>query len=112
MIDRSRRQLILRRCAVLLALAAVVMAPATAPVAADAQIRPRGADDASAAVPFNLIKAAQRFLADQDYRPGPVDGIAGPQTRAAVMAWQRDHDLEADGALNAATLASMGLAPQ
>jgi peptidoglycan hydrolase-like protein with peptidoglycan-binding domain len=92
--------------------AAAAMAPAAAPAAADAEIAARGDDGAPVHVPFNLVKAAQRLLVDQGYQPGPVDGIAGPMTESAVMAWQRDHALDADGTLNAATLASMGLAPQ
>jgi peptidoglycan hydrolase-like protein with peptidoglycan-binding domain len=102
-------------CHRVLLVALLAMAPGTAPVAADAEIAARGADGAPVQVPFNLVKAAQRFLAGQagqDYQPGPVDGIPGPKTRAAVMAWQRDHALEANGVLNAATLASMGLGPQ
>jgi peptidoglycan hydrolase-like protein with peptidoglycan-binding domain len=112
MMKRSRNLRVPRCSAVLLTLAVATMPPAAAPVAGDAEIVARGADGAPGHVPFNLIKAAQRFLVDQGYRPGPVDGVIGPMTQAAVMAWQRDHDLEADGSLNTATLISMGLAPQ
>ena len=63
-------------------------------------------------VPFNLVKAAQRFLIDEGYQPGPVDGISGQMTQAAVLAWQRDHGHDANGALGSATLASMGLVQQ
>jgi peptidoglycan hydrolase-like protein with peptidoglycan-binding domain len=132
MMERSRRLRIICRSALLVAFVAAAVVPAAEPVAADAEIAAHGADGAPAcssapgkadmadvdcvsSPPFNLVKAAQRFLADQanqDYQPGPVDGVAGPMTRAAVMAWQRDHALDANGALNSATLASMGLAPQ
>ena len=110
MLERLSELLRPRCCAILLAFLAATMAPAATPLAADAQIR--GADDAPAYVPFNLVKAAQRFLLDHGYQPGPDDGIAGARTKAAVTAWQRAQGLAADGALNSATLASMGLAPQ
>jgi peptidoglycan hydrolase-like protein with peptidoglycan-binding domain len=112
MIERSRRLRTACRSAVVLAFVAATLAPAAAPVAADARIAPRTAEGAASQTPFNLVKAAQRFLADQNYQPGPVDGIVGPKTRTAVMAWQRENGLETDGSLNSATLASMGLAPQ
>jgi TPR repeat protein len=48
----------------------------------------------------------QRDLAELGYDPGPVDGIMGPQTRAAIRGFQADVGLPADGrvseALNAA----------
>jgi peptidoglycan hydrolase-like protein with peptidoglycan-binding domain len=110
MIERSLGLPGTRCCAILLAFLAAMVAPAATPAAADAEIR--GADHAPANLPFNLVKAAQRFLVDQGYQPGPVDGIAGARTEAAVTAWQRDHGLDANGALDSATLAGMGLVPQ
>ncbi|MEM7023805.1 MAG: peptidoglycan-binding domain-containing protein [Pseudomonadota bacterium] len=94
-----------------IAAAVSLMLPASAPSAADAEIAPAGSED-TAPVSYNLVKAAQRFLASNNYEPGPADGIAGPMTEAAVMAWQRDHDLETNGMLDAPTLASMGLGSQ
>jgi peptidoglycan hydrolase-like protein with peptidoglycan-binding domain len=37
-----------------------------------------------------LVRAVQRALNDAGYAAGPVDGIVGPRTRAAVRALQRD----------------------
>jgi len=37
------------------------------------------------------------------FLPGPVDGIFGPQTQRAVMAFQRDHGLDVDGIVGAMT---------
>ena len=31
------------------------------------------------------------------YKPGPIDGILGPLTMAAIKAYQTDHALRADG---------------
>jgi g-D-glutamyl-meso-diaminopimelate peptidase len=43
------------------------------------------------------VKLVQSLLARIGYNPGPVDGIFGPQTRQAVIAFQRDNGLLADG---------------
>ncbi|MCP1675377.1 membrane-bound lytic murein transglycosylase B [Natronocella acetinitrilica] len=43
------------------------------------------------------VEELQQRLADQGFDPGPVDGILGRQTRAAVRAFQRANDLPADG---------------
>ncbi|MBL9199123.1 MAG: murein L,D-transpeptidase [Opitutaceae bacterium] len=40
---------------------------------------------------------------------GAIDGIAGPQTAAAVRAWQRRHELPESGRLDAATRALLRL---
>lgn len=43
------------------------------------------------------VKAVQTILACQGYNPGPIDGIFGSRTRSAVIRYQRDHGLSADG---------------
>lgn len=43
------------------------------------------------------VRGVQKELLAHGYRPGPADGIAGPQTRAAVRAYQRDAGLPVDG---------------
>ncbi|MGF1629817.1 MAG: peptidoglycan-binding protein [Kiloniellaceae bacterium] len=53
-----------------------------------------GAPDATEAV---YVSGVQKELLAHGYQPGPVDGIAGPQTRAAVSAYQRDAGLTVDG---------------
>jgi surface antigen len=48
--------------------------------------------------PFpRVVLQVQRSLRRLGYRPGPVDGIYGPMTRAAIHDYQRDHGLPADG---------------
>lgn len=42
-------------------------------------------------------KELQQLLADMGYLKGKIDGIVGPQTRAAVRAFQRAHDMTPDG---------------
>jgi peptidoglycan hydrolase-like protein with peptidoglycan-binding domain len=43
------------------------------------------------------VRGVQKELLAHGYRPGPVDGIAGRQTRAAVRAYQRDAGLAVNG---------------
>jgi peptidoglycan hydrolase-like protein with peptidoglycan-binding domain len=43
------------------------------------------------------IRGIQKELLAHGYEPGPVDGIAGPETRAAIRAYQADAGLASDG---------------
>ncbi len=43
-----------------------------------------------------LVAGTQSGLRDLGYDPGPVDGILGPRTRAAIRAYQKDHRLAVD----------------
>ena len=47
----------------------------------------------------------QRRLTRLGYRPGTSDGLFGPRTQAAVLAFQRKHGLEQDGSAGSETLA-------
>ena len=54
------------------------------------------------------IAAWQRQLAGLGYAPGPIDGLAGPRTIAAIRAFQRAHpDLVEDGIVGPATRAAL-----
>ncbi|MDQ0339884.1 peptidoglycan hydrolase-like protein with peptidoglycan-binding domain [Caldalkalibacillus uzonensis] len=44
-----------------------------------------------------LVRDLQRMLAEQGYQPGPIDGIYGPQTEAAVRRAQRELNIAVDG---------------
>jgi peptidoglycan hydrolase-like protein with peptidoglycan-binding domain/DNA invertase Pin-like site-specific DNA recombinase len=50
------------------------------------------------------VSTVQRRLRTLGYRPGPVDGWFGSRTRDAVVRFQRDHGLEADGSIAPATI--------
>lgn len=52
--------------------------------------------------PFSVerVRLIQRYLTEQGYYRGEADGRAGPLTRAAVRAYQRDHSLPPDGHLD------------
>ncbi len=51
-----------------------------------------------------LVEAVQQALRAAGYDPGPIDGLIGPQTRAAVRQLQQDNDLSPDGVISFAVL--------
>ena len=48
----------------------------------------------------NMVAATQANLTQLGYRPGPVDGLYGPQTGAAIRQYQSDYGLPDDGELS------------
>jgi len=58
----------------------------------------------------SVVAAVQRGLAELGYYHGVIDGIMGPQTRAAISAYESTHNLVVDGTINAQLLRRMGLA--
>lgn len=68
----------------------------------------------------DAVRELQQFLKDQGYYKGSVDGIFGPQTEAAVRAFQQAHGLTVDaivgpqtwGAINAIKGMQTVAAPQ
>ena len=57
----------------------------------------------------SLVAQVQRRLAEMGYYHGVIDGIMGPQTRAAISAYEGTHHLVMDGMINPQLLARMGL---
>jgi peptidoglycan hydrolase-like protein with peptidoglycan-binding domain len=51
-------------------------------------------------MPGKTIMAVQHKLNMLGYRAGPVDGLIGPQTRAALRMYQHRRNLSADGVLS------------
>ena len=49
------------------------------------------------------VRAVQRHLRTVDARPGPVDGLFGPRTEAAVMRFQSNTGLATDGVVGSHT---------
>ncbi|MCZ6518444.1 MAG: peptidoglycan-binding domain-containing protein [Actinobacteria bacterium] len=45
----------------------------------------------------SILEELQRRLLDEGFDPGPVDGIFGPKTKAAVVSYQDSFGLEPDG---------------
>lgn len=56
----------------------------------------------------NTVVEVQRRLARAGYYHGPIDGIMGPQTRRAIRAYERDHNMPAYGVIDQQFLATMG----
>ncbi|MDE6613056.1 MAG: spore cortex-lytic enzyme [Clostridia bacterium] len=55
------------------------------------------------------VKEVQRRLKQWGYYNGAVDGVYGPQTVAAVKAFQKKNGLKADGIAGKATYAALGM---
>ena len=55
------------------------------------------------------VAAAQERLAREGYYRGRIDGVFGPETRRALMAFQRDHGLNPTGYLTRDTRSALGL---
>jgi len=59
--------------------------------------------------PGQVIENVQVALRDQGYYPGAIDGMVGTQTRSALAAYQRDHNLVVTSAIDQPTLVTLGL---
>jgi hypothetical protein len=57
----------------------------------------------------SLVADVQRQLAREGYDPGPIDGVMGGQTRAAIMAFQRDNGLMVTGRIDSRLLDQLDL---
>ena len=55
------------------------------------------------------VKSIQNTLTEQGYFSGTVDGIFGEQTKKAVISFQKDNGLTADGVVGPGTLKAMGI---
>ena len=86
-----------RKASLPLFLAAALVSGALAPLAGLAQAESAQIAQAETGLETAYIRGVQKELAAHGYEPGPIDGIAGPQTRAAVRAYQADAGLEVDG---------------
>lgn len=53
------------------------------------------------------VRDVQTVLSQQGLYNGPIDGIYGPQTRAAVLSFQRSNNLIADGIIGSRTWDAM-----
>jgi hypothetical protein len=66
-----------------------------------------------AAGPLNLtreqLQQAQALLKEKGFDVGDVDGVLGPRTRRAVMAFQRQRGLEPSGQIDQQTATALGL---
>jgi peptidoglycan hydrolase-like protein with peptidoglycan-binding domain len=58
------------------------------------------------------IKKVQETLRDKGYYTAPVDGVMGPQTRAAIRQYQQSENLPVTGHLDGATAGKLGVGPE
>jgi peptidoglycan hydrolase-like protein with peptidoglycan-binding domain len=54
------------------------------------------------------IEQVQKALKQQGHDPGQIDGVLGPQTSAALSAYQKAQGLNTTGRLDPATMAKLG----
>ena len=57
----------------------------------------------------SVVAQVQQRLARAGYYHGRVDGVMGSQTRSAIRAYQRAHNMRVDGSINDQLLGTMGL---
>ena len=58
---------------------------------------------------FLMIKNTQLALAKKGYKPGVPDGIMGEKTRRAIMQYQRDNSMTADGKISGSLLRKLAI---
>jgi hypothetical protein len=63
-------------------------------------------------LPFDLssVRGQQEALARLGHDPGPIDGIRGKRTKAAILSFQRARRLKADGIVGPKTTAELEIA--
>jgi peptidoglycan hydrolase-like protein with peptidoglycan-binding domain len=59
----------------------------------------------------DMIQQVQQKLQQQGMYRARVDGVWGPSTEAAVRTYQQQHNLNASGQLDSATLAALDMGP-
>jgi peptidoglycan hydrolase-like protein with peptidoglycan-binding domain len=55
------------------------------------------------------IRQMQQALKESGYDPGPIDGVQGPQTTAALRAYQKAEGIEVTGRADTDTLGKLGV---
>jgi peptidoglycan hydrolase-like protein with peptidoglycan-binding domain len=81
-------------------------APAPAPAHTTGTVTPAKPVTPTPA-PSAAVETLQKQLGQLNYYEGPVDGLMGPQTIAAITYLQRDAGLPQTGTMNAATQAAL-----
>lgn len=70
---------------------------------------PLSPSDKSITASGELVAVVQRKLKERGYDPGPVDGRAGPRTRAAILAFERASGAPQNGKVDLALLQRLGV---
>lgn len=58
------------------------------------------------------IRQAQEKLQQEGHNPGPIDGVWGPQTQAAVKEFQQAKNIQVTGQLDQQTMKELGIEEQ
>ena len=89
-----------------------VVKPVPAPTAgdADAEAWLRRVPELRGCVADDAVRTAQKALARKGFDVGPIDGVLGPRTRAALQAFQQQAGLARSGRLDTETLDALGSA--
>lgn len=61
------------------------------------------------AVYGDSVRDVQVKLQERGFNPGPIDGLMGPKTRAALREFQRSRNLQVTGSLDEATQRELGV---
>jgi hypothetical protein len=69
----------------------------------------QGAYQAESYAGDSVVAQVQNHLARSGYYHGAIDGVAGPATERAIRAFERDHHLRVDGAIDDQLLEKMNL---
>ncbi len=99
--------------AALLALSSVAVLPACSMFGGSSNSSPESrtsySSPQSPALSQNMIRQVQSRLQQAGTYSGRIDGLWGPATEAAVLGYQKQHNLNATGQLDNNTLASLNL---
>jgi N-acetylmuramoyl-L-alanine amidase len=57
----------------------------------------------------SIVAQVQQQLARAGYYYGPIDGVLGPRTQAAIRSFERANGLRVDGMISNELIATMGL---
>ena len=71
--------------------------------------RSRGYGYTAVNLPPDEIREVQEVLIDRGFLTGEADGVFGPRTREALIAFQRKEGIEANGSISTRTVAALGL---
>jgi len=68
-----------------------------------------GSNAAAIDLPADDIRIVQRVLIERGLLGGEADGVFGPQTREALMTYQRQQGIQVSGSIDARTVSSLGV---
>jgi len=104
-------------CLIMMALAAILSAQTKSDQAPSGTIVEKQHADSNEVQPApakiritpEVVRAAQKKLSDEGYKPGRPDGKMGPVTRAAIRKYQGHEGLKITATLDESTLSHLGV---